>query len=243
MTNTPGDRRLNEVDIQRRYYSRTASSYDDMHVSSRDEHGFALAFMLAAINHFDVQSILDLGSGTGRALLYVKSRAPHVRVVGIEPSAELRQIGYSKGLAPSELLDGDAMKLAFADNSFDMVCEFGALHHIPRPDLAVSEMLRVAKSAVFISDCNNFGQGGRLGRFIKQAINSVGAWRIANTMKTGGKGYAISEGDGLSYSYSVFNDYPQIRRRCKSVHVLNTTNAGPNPYRTASHVALLGLKV
>ncbi|MBV8661623.1 MAG: class I SAM-dependent methyltransferase [Hyphomicrobiales bacterium] len=230
------------VAIQRHYYRNAAASYDDAHVSRSDEHAFALAYMLGAIAHFDIHSVLDIGSGTGRALLHLKERAPHLRTVGIEPSFELRAVGHSKGLTSSELMDGDAMKLPFEDGAFDMVCEYGALHHIPRPGVAVSEMLRVAKRAIFISDCNNFGQGHWLNRLVKQAIDSVGAWRIADYVKTGGKGYAISEGDGLFYSYSVFDDYQQIRRQCKSVHVLNTTDAGPSLYRTASHVALLGLK-
>jgi SAM-dependent methyltransferase len=134
------------------------------------------------------------------------------------------------------------MKLAFADGEFDLVCEFAALHHIPEPAKAVSEMLRVARRAVFISDSNNFGQGGRVGRALKQAINAVGLWPLANRLKTKGKGYSISEGDGLFYSYSVFNNLPQIQRACESVHFLNTVSGGPNLYRTASHVALLGLK-
>ena len=52
----------------------------------------------------------------------------------------------------------------------------------------------------------------------------------------------ISEGDGLAYSYSVFNDYGQIRAQCSSVHLVNLLDAGVNPYRTATHVALLGIK-
>ena len=67
-------------------------------------------------------------------------------------------------------------------------------------------------------------------------------WPLADWIKTRGKGYTISDGDGLAYSYSVFNDYPQIAANCSSVHMLNTSNAGPNLYRTASHVALFGIK-
>jgi hypothetical protein len=77
---------------------------------------------------------------------------------------------------------------------------------------------------------------------MKQSINAVGLWRLADLIKTKGSGYTISEGDGLAYSYSVFNDYKQISRECKAVHMLNTTDGGPNLYRTASHVALLGIK-
>ena len=61
-------------------------------------------------------------------------------------------------------------------------------------------------------------------------------------VKTKGKGYTISEGDGLAYSYSVFNSYKQIKAKCRSIHLLNTQDGLINPYRTASHVALLGIK-
>jgi ubiquinone/menaquinone biosynthesis C-methylase UbiE len=235
---TPSD----EIAIQREYYAATAHKYDEMHGEERDEHGFALAYMVAAVRHFGISSILDIGSGTGRALLSLKAEIPSIKVVGVEPSSELRNIGYAKGLSTSELVDGDAMALAFADGSFDLVCEFAALHHMPRPAAAVSEMLRVARKAIFISDSNNFGQGRKLSRLLKQAINSVGLWPLADLLKTRGKGYTTSEGDGLAYSYSVFNDYKQIAAKCRSVHMLNTLNAGPNLYRTAGHIALLGLK-
>jgi hypothetical protein len=103
-------------------------------------------------------------------------------------------------------------------------------------------MLRVASKAVFISDSNNFGQGGFLGRTVKQTLRSLRLWPLADFVKTRGKGYLISEGDGLAYSYSVFSNYEQISASCQSVHVLNTVPAGKNPYRSASHVALLGIK-
>lgn len=230
------------IEIQRAYYARTAAEYDEMHVREDDEHGFALSFMIAAVAQFGIRSILDVGSGTGRGLLRIKQALPGLRAVGIEPSAELRAVGHSKGLAEGGLIDGDAMNLPFADDTFDLVCEFGALHHMPRPSQAVGEMLRVARKAIFISDCNNFGQGGRLARAIKQTVNAVGLWPLADWMKTKGKGYSISEGDGLFYSYSVFNDLPQIAQACQSVHFLNTQNGSPNIYRTASHAALLGVK-
>ena len=172
----------------------------------------------------------------------IKRERPGVSAMGVEPCLELRQVGYSKGLSQSELVDGDAMNLAFADGSFDLVCEFGALHHIPVPSRAISEMLRVSGKAIFISDSNNFGQGSRLSRWIKQSFNAVGLWPFVDFLKTKGKGYSITEGDGLSYSYSVFNDLKLIRNACDSIYFFNTVDSGPNLYRTASSVALLGVK-
>jgi ubiquinone/menaquinone biosynthesis C-methylase UbiE len=234
----------NEIQMQRDYYSRTAGEYDQLHVDAdeKDEHYLALAFMVSALDYYGIESILDVGSGTGRALQYIKQRKPGIRVAGIEPVQELRQIGHAKGLAESELIDGDVTHLNFADGEFDLVCEFGVLHHVKDHDGAVSEMLRVARKAVFISDSNNFGQGSFPVRCLKQLIHALGLWRVADYLKTKGKGYTISEEDGLAYSYSVFDDYRQIQSQCKTIHLLNTEGGQINPYRTASHVALLGVK-
>lgn len=230
------------VELQRAYYAETADQYDQMHVRENDEHGFALNFLCSVIQMLGIESVLDVGCGTGRGLLAIKQVNPALRVLGVEPSKELRRVGHSNGLSERELIDGDAMSLSLQNNSFDLVCEFGALHHIPRPSQAVSEMLRVGNKAIFISDSNNFGQGSSLSRMMKQLFNSLGLWPVANFVKTRGKGYSISVGDGLGYSYSVFNDLRQIQRNCQSVHFLNTLNAGPNLYRTAPHIALLGIK-
>ena len=211
--------RGNAVLRQRAYYASTAEQYDELH-GGEAKGSLALAFFLAAVDHLGITSILDIGSGTGVALLKIKEDRPGIAVTGVEPSAELRKVGHTKGLSETELVEGDAMKLRFADGSFDLVCEFGALHHIRIPSKAVSEMLRVARKAIFISDCNNFGQGGRLSRFLKQTIRAAGLWPLANLIKTRGKGYTMSEGDGLAYSYSVFDNYKQIAKECGSVHLL-----------------------
>jgi SAM-dependent methyltransferase len=234
--------RASEADIQQRYYAETAHEYNDKHLHRDDEHYFALSLLVAAIEHFGFQSVLDLGSGTGRAPLFIKQRNPDITVRGIEPVKELREIGYSMGLLQEELVEGDAADVDANDGDFDVVCEFGVLHHVRHPHVVVSEMLRVAKRAVFISDSNNFGQGAFAQRTLKQLLNALGLWKVADLVKTGGKGYRISEGDGLSYSYSVFNDYKQIKDRCECVHLLNTTGGGINLYRSAPHVALLGVK-
>jgi ubiquinone/menaquinone biosynthesis C-methylase UbiE len=144
--------------LQRNYYRETADQYDRMHNSSADSHAFALAVLVSMIDLFGIQSILDVGSGTGRALLAIKRSHPAVRLIGIEPSPEMRSRGHMNGLTANELIDGDAQALSFRDESFDLVCEFGALHHIPKPRKAVCEMLRVARKGIFISDSNNFGK-------------------------------------------------------------------------------------
>lgn len=230
------------MDIQRNYYVETSHRYDEIHKHDRDEHGVAFAYMTAMIDFFGIGSVLDVGSGTGFALLKLKEKMPHIKAIGVEKSAAQRAVGHSKGLTAAELVDGDAMSLAFPDESFDLVCEFGALHHMPHPELAIAEMLRTARKAIFVCDGNNFGQGSKFSRFLKQTLNASGLWPAANLIKTRARGYTLSDGDGVMYSYSIFGDYKQISRSCAPVYLMNTGHGGPNLYRSASHVALLGVK-
>jgi ubiquinone/menaquinone biosynthesis C-methylase UbiE len=232
-----------EIEIQRSYYTDTAKTYDQMHVHEKDVHYFALTFMLSAMNFLDGTSVLDVGAGTGRTVAYIKNNYPHIDVKGVEPVAELRQVGYSKGLSESDLIAGDGLSLPFEDNSFDFVCCFGVLHHIRTPRIVIKEMLRVAKKAIFISDGNNFAQGSFLSRTLKQGFNLLGLWSIVDLIKTKGKGYTISEGDGLAYSYSIFSDFDYIRHKTKRVHILNTSNTTSSDlYKTADSIALMAIK-
>jgi SAM-dependent methyltransferase len=231
-----------EIEKQRRYYAKTAHQYDAMHVDAKDEHTLALSFLVASLNYLGVRSILDIGSGTGRAIHYIKAHCPGLRVIGVEPVRELREVGYSHGLSKEDLIDGDATKLPFGPSEFDLVCEFAVLHHVRKPEQIVAEMLRVSDRAIFISDSNTFGSGSLLARSAKQMLNLFGLWPLANWVKTKGKVYTLSACDGVAYSYSAFNNYKQVKRRCKCVHLLNTKPGGVNPYKTASHVAILGIK-
>ncbi len=230
-----------DVARQRDYYAATADRYEALHQHDQ-EHVAGLAFLGGIVDWLDVGSVLDVGSGTGRVLTYLRRRRPDLRAVGVEPVSELREIGHRHGLPPDTLRDGDATRLAFGDKEFDLVSAFAVLHHIREPRLAVAEMLRVSAKAVFISDSNNYGQGSFASRTIKQLLRAVGLWKAAVWIKTGGKGHMISVEDGLSYPYSVFDNYRQIRSSCKQVHWMNTGDSGPNLYRTAGYVALLGVK-
>lgn len=231
-----------EAEIQQRYYAETSSRYNDLHVSEKGEHEFALGFLAASAEHLEAKSILDVGSGTGRAVAYLKKKCPEAKVFGIEPVKELREVGYRNGILSEELIEGNGLDMPFADGQFDIVCEFGVLHHVKEPHVMVAEMLRVARKAIFISDANNFGQGSFAGRTFKQILNAFGLWKYAYLIRTKGKGYVLSDEDGLAYSYSVFNDYGKISRACSRVSLLNTTDGKIDFYRTASHVALLGIK-
>ncbi|MEQ8972142.1 MAG: class I SAM-dependent methyltransferase [Coleofasciculus sp. C1-SOL-03] len=211
-----------EVEIQRQYYASTASSYDEMHLEKDQEHFLALHLLASYINFYQIRSVLDVGAGTGRTFLWLKNRFPDLVVKGIEPVAALREQGYKKGIPPEDLIDGDAYHLPFPENSFDLVCEFAVLHHVREPEKMIREMSRVASKMVSISDCNFMGQGSLPLRFLKYTIFSLGFWSVANWIKTKGKGYTISEDDGLAYSYSVYQSLRTIQKSWKTLRMTST---------------------
>ncbi|MEQ9190427.1 MAG: class I SAM-dependent methyltransferase [Alphaproteobacteria bacterium] len=232
-----------EFALQQSYYARTAGQYDDWHASDEGEHDLALAMLIGWARHAGVRSILDVGSGTGRALRRIKAELPGIRVLGIEPSEDLRRIGHAQhDLTETELVAGDALALAQADGAFDLVCAFGALHHIRDASRAIDEMLRVADRAIFLSDNNNYGMGSPRARLAKRWLWRLGLWPAVVWLKTRGKGWHYSEGDGIYYSYSLFSDIDCIRRACRAVHVMNTDGDGAIAIHDAGHVAVLGLK-
>jgi SAM-dependent methyltransferase len=236
------DTQTHQIELQRDYYAATADRYEALHVRQNDEHGLALAWLSGLVAHYGAGSVLDVGCGTGRAPLYLQRRQPGLRILGVEPSAELRAIGHAAGIAADALVDGDATRLAYPDDSFDIVCEFGVLHHVENPRRVVAEMLRVSRLGIFISDDNHFAAGSPLATRAKRALNALGLWKAAYRLRTRGRGYRISDGDGLSYPYSVFDDLSFMQAQCDLVQMGNTTPAGTDLYAGAAHMALFGRK-
>ena len=235
---------MDDAALQQDYYARTATTYDELHVGNTDEpeHDIALAALRGLAEYYRFNSFLDVGCGTGRAVQFLQSHFPQAQIEGIEPVAALREAAYAKGISREAVLDGNALAIRQAAGSVDCVTAFGILHHIRTPRLAVAEMLRVARCGIFLSDLNNFGCGSLAQRAVSQSLNALGLWKVFQFGVTKGKGYKISAGDGLHYSYSLYNDLAYLRRHCREVHVLNTRGQGGNAYRNCSHVAVLALK-
>lgn len=217
-----------ESAIQRQYYADTASAYDDMHLGGDWEHSLSLHLLAGYIEFYNISSVLDVGAGTGRTMTWLKQKFPNLIVKGVEPVEALRDQGYKKGISREDLVDGNGYELPFKDNSFDLVCEFAVLHHVREPNRMIREMNRVASKAVAISDCNFVGQGSFPVRLLKLGLFLAGLWPVANWIKTKGKGYTISEGDGLAYSYSVYQGLSELKKEWGSIR-FTTTNGRPDP--------------
>lgn len=199
------------IQIQRQYYTDTAAQYDEAHSGEGGDDPLTLRLLFGFLRMIEARSVLDIGAGTGRAIRHLMDNMPGLQVRGVEPVAEQIDIAVQKRHIPKGIIiQGVGEALPFENASIDVVCEFAVLHHVKNPDAVISEMLRVARKAVIIIDSNRFGLGRWPVRILKLALCKAGVWGIVNYLKTGGKGYNLTEGDGLSYSYSVYDSFDRI---------------------------------
>jgi ubiquinone/menaquinone biosynthesis C-methylase UbiE len=230
-----------EATLQSDYYSATAAQYDDKHVRAGDEHCIALEYVAALARAARARSILDVGAGTGRAVRLLSEINPDLRVVGIEPSSGLRKVAAQ---ADIPVLAGSGYEIPFADDSFDFAIATGVMHHVREPSRVVTEMMRVARSGVLISDSNRFGQGPIAVRVLKQGVHAIGLWPLFQLIKTRGNVYMYSEGDGVFYSYSIFDSQSQLRDWADRTFVIPTKSdrVASSPRLAMSHGLLAALR-
>lgn len=94
--------------------------------------------------------VLDVGSGSGTDVLVASLRTgPEGRVTGLDitdamiskAEANIRKVGVKN----IRIVKGDAVKIPFDDNTFDVVTSNGVLNLVPDKPLAFSEIYRVLK--------------------------------------------------------------------------------------------------
>lgn len=231
---------------QKEYYARTDANYEQVHVSDADEHSLAIKFMIATMRLYDINTVLDVGSGTGRAVKALLDAGFEVR--GIEPVDELIMQGEQRGIPASTIMQGYGQDLPFPDSSFDAVCQFGALHHVKEPGPVIKEMLRCSSKAVYLSDTNRYGRAGMFARLVKLFLFKTGIWKFAYYAWTRGKNCDISDCDGIAYSYSVYDSLDKINAWADRVIMIRTKVEGKkiaswlHPLLTSSHILLCAFK-
>ena len=95
-------------------------------------------------------TILDLGTGPGYLPIEIARKSPSIRIIGIDLSRKLihmarvnaARAGFSDRLTFEV---GDAARLQFDDNVFDMVMSTGMLHSLRNPEKVLTEIYRVLK--------------------------------------------------------------------------------------------------
>ena len=129
-----------------RYFAENAAEWDTiraLHVAD-DTVEKAMGEALGA-RPFD--SLLDLGTGTGRIL---ELFAPlYARAVGVDASADMLAVARANldraGIAGAQVRLGDIHNLPFPRDSFDVVTIHQVLHYLDDPERAIAEAARVLR--------------------------------------------------------------------------------------------------
>jgi ubiquinone/menaquinone biosynthesis C-methylase UbiE len=236
------------VQMQRSYYAETAARYDVMHANETSTDKGNAKFLHAFLRMVEARSLLDVGTATGLGMRELKAAMPELSIYAVEPVRALLDQGRRDGnMSSFDAIQATGEALPFADGSFDAVCEFGILHHAANPAAIVREMLRVARKAVFICDCNRFGQGSMPARLLKVALYKTGLWPLYIFLRTRGKGYMISKGDGVAYSYSVYDSLDLVHAWADRMILIptssrNTGSSWLHPLLTSEGAMICGFK-
>jgi 2-polyprenyl-3-methyl-5-hydroxy-6-metoxy-1,4-benzoquinol methylase len=100
----------------------------------------------------DPGSVLDIGCGEGVLTEQWASRLGSGRVVGVDlEDPKLRAEWATRSRPNLEFRTTAGRRLEFARDEFDLVAAIEALEHIPRPELTIAEMARVARRSLLVS--------------------------------------------------------------------------------------------
>ncbi|MEY9829221.1 DNA-binding transcriptional ArsR family regulator [Sinorhizobium fredii] len=126
------------------YFSRNAAEWDELrrlHVSEGDVET-ALKTM---VGDEPVDSLLDLGTGTGRILQLFEGL--YRRGIGVDASRDMLAVARSNldraGITKASIRHGDIFNLPLDGRSFDLVTIHQVLHFLEDPEAAITEAARM----------------------------------------------------------------------------------------------------
>lgn len=143
--------RLGQVRAQRAekamaYFSRNAQGWDDLrklHVSEAEVE----RTLREMVGDRPVDSLLDLGTGTGRLLQLFEGIYRHG--MGIDASREMLAVARANleksGISKASIRLGDIFNLPLESGSFDLVTVHQVLHYLDEPQFAISEAARMLR--------------------------------------------------------------------------------------------------
>ncbi|MCL0047415.1 class I SAM-dependent methyltransferase, partial [Thermodesulfovibrionales bacterium] len=129
----------------REYWKKSAGRYNKAHQSER-EHASWKELLKTLLGPAGGLEVLDVGTGTG--VIALALAAAGQRVTALDLTAEMVEKAKANAKRRGLVVDfrvGDAEKLPFADNTFDVVINKWLLWTLPAPEKAISEWRRVLK--------------------------------------------------------------------------------------------------
>ena len=131
--------------------------------------------LMDAIRPSPGRTILDVGTGTGRAALMLARAGADV--TGVDASEEMLAVARSRAAADGVAVRfeaGDAHALAFADRSVDVAVSLRVLMHTPDWRRCVAELCRVARELVVV-DYPSAASVALVESVLRRAAHAVGA--------------------------------------------------------------------
>lgn len=135
----------------RQMFNRIAPNYDRLnHIMSMNIDRGWRKRGVALVREAHPKAILDLATGTADLAIYMAQQMPEARVVGLDLSTEMLEVGRRKvaeaALAKQiELKEGDAEALPFSDETFDVVTVAFGVRNFANLPLSLREMHRVLR--------------------------------------------------------------------------------------------------
>jgi SAM-dependent methyltransferase len=197
------------------------------------------------------RTALDVCCGTGRGVRALLASGYDAK--GLDFSPHLLEVGVRElGIPADRLQQGDATLLPYPDNSFDVSCILGALHHTAQPMQMISEMIRVTRNAIIVSDELNRLAGG-----VKQVLVHLGMFDFLYTTifrrpPRRRKRSSISDTDGPTYVFSCEEVIPLLKQHFRDFRCLTFYRFGkllfysykfPRLFATAGVITMVGKKI
>lgn len=128
------------------YFSRNASQWDELRRLHASDETVEEA-LLRLIGPSPVDSLLDLGTGTGWILQLLASR--YRRAIGVDASRDMLSVARSNlddaGIVKASVRHGDILNPPVEGQDFDLITIHQVLHFLDRPDLAIAEAARMLR--------------------------------------------------------------------------------------------------
>lgn len=130
--------------ILQKQFTATVDAYAKRAVRDAPE---VVTERIAFANPQPDDAVLDVACGPGVWALEMARRVRSVRGIDLTCAMLLQaaEFQHEREISNARFEQGDAAQLPYADGAFDFVACHFAFHHMPKPEVALREMLRVLK--------------------------------------------------------------------------------------------------
>ena len=127
--------------MKKTFWDRTAKIHD--HFMKKDHKAYKQMYSLIypVVRH---KTVLELATGTGLIAKHIVRSADHIEATDASPEM-IKQAKQGVQSTKLHFSVQDMFHLPYADQSFDVVIVANALHIVPEPEKALSEIRRVLK--------------------------------------------------------------------------------------------------